>query len=235
VSRARFGDYVSRFVRLASRYEEETTGTTTIGFRSRPFVDGPAGDFGQLGSGLNFWDEGAGVRELQLNASRIQGWKTTISFRYLQEDFQSYQESCSIQGFDLVHQIWRLRHSRTMSDREAELIMRTLAEHVQSYEQVVEMLALLPPHMGGLLPLALGLFHQQEPIRDIVVEVLDVLRAYPVGYQFLQSLNPFHRFAYARLAQSREERMGRDLNKCYPAPWISRTPSNRSETSVGAG
>jgi hypothetical protein len=43
-----------------------------------------------------------------------------------------------IQGFDLAHQVWRLRHSKNMSDREVELVMRTIMEHVQTYEQVVE-------------------------------------------------------------------------------------------------
>ena len=43
-----------------------------------------------------------------------------------------------MQGFDLVHQVWRLRNAKNMSDTEAELIMRTILENVQSYEQVVE-------------------------------------------------------------------------------------------------
>jgi len=81
VIRARFIDYTSRFVRLASRYEEESTGQTTIGFSSRPFVDGTPGEFGRLGSGLNFWDENGGLRELQLNANRIEGWRRTNGYR----------------------------------------------------------------------------------------------------------------------------------------------------------
>lgn len=43
-----------------------------------------------------------------------------------------------IQGFDVVHQLWRLRHWRRMSDGETEMIFRMLAENVQSYEQVCE-------------------------------------------------------------------------------------------------
>lgn len=80
VIRARFIDYASRFVRLASRYEEEYMGQTTIGFASRPYTDGPLGDQGRLGSGLNFWDESGGLRELQLNANRIEGWRKTASY-----------------------------------------------------------------------------------------------------------------------------------------------------------
>ena len=43
-----------------------------------------------------------------------------------------------MQGFDVVHQLWRLRHAKRMSDGEAELIMRTLSENVQTYDQVTE-------------------------------------------------------------------------------------------------
>lgn len=83
--RARFMEYTQRFVRLASRYEEEMTGKTTIGYPSRVYSDGPMGEFGQLGSGLNFWDETVGIRELQMNASRIEGWRRTPSYTYCQE------------------------------------------------------------------------------------------------------------------------------------------------------
>jgi hypothetical protein len=85
VIRARFIDYTSRFVRLASRYEEESTGHTTIGFKSRPFTEGTLGELGRLGSGLNFWDESGGLRELQLNSNRIEGWRRTGGYRAYQK------------------------------------------------------------------------------------------------------------------------------------------------------
>jgi len=230
VIRARFIDYASRFVRLASRYEEENIGHTTIGFTSRSYSEGLPGELGRLGSGLNFWDESGGLRELQLNANRIEGWRRSSSYYTLQHDLKMSTHRRSRQGFDLVHQIWRLRHAKQMSNNEIELIMRTLVEHIQTYDQIVEFLAHFPTHTGGLVPLALALFHHHEPIRTIVVEILNVLRAYPIGYQFLQSLNPFQRFAYVRLAFSanREERTVVSAG-LLPPPFISRTPSNRSD------
>ena len=42
------------------------------------------------------------------------------------------------------------------------------------------MLALVPPHQGGLLPLGLGLLHPQEIIRECTVDILNELRLYPV-------------------------------------------------------
>lgn len=85
-----------------------------------------------------------------------------------------------IQGFDVYHQIVRMKTAKDMREREVELIMRSLVENVQTYEQVVELLALLPQYLGGLLPLSFGLFHQSEHIRMLTVELLTVLRAYPV-------------------------------------------------------
>ena len=43
-----------------------------------------------------------------------------------------------IQKFDVLHQLYRLRHAKKMSDGEAELIMRTLAANLQTYDQVTQ-------------------------------------------------------------------------------------------------
>lgn len=43
-----------------------------------------------------------------------------------------------MQGFDVPHQLWRLRHAKRITDGEAELIMRSIAENVQTYDQVTE-------------------------------------------------------------------------------------------------
>ncbi len=40
----------------------------------------------------------------------------------------------------------------------------------------------MPPHHQGLQPLSFGLFHQQEAIRDLTVEIMNELRSYPVIY-----------------------------------------------------
>lgn len=74
--RMRFTEYVARFVRLASRYEEVAAGTTSLGYVSAPFVDG------SLGSGIVFPDEAIAFKELTMNASRIEGWRRSKSYQY---------------------------------------------------------------------------------------------------------------------------------------------------------
>ncbi|KAF9225807.1 spindle pole body interacting protein [Gyrodon lividus] len=228
--RMRFTEYVARFVRLASRYEEVAAGSTKLGFPSAPFVDG------SLGSGVVFPDEAAAFKELAANASRIEGWRRSKSYQYSTIDFQKHQATNAIQGFDLLHQLSRLRLVKNIPDAEVELIVRTIADNVQSYEQVVELLAYMPPppHAGGLQPLGFCLFHQQESVREATVDIFNELRTHPVGVIFLQELNHFQRYAYVRQAHARESRAKECSNQLVPPPpFASRTPSNRSEVSLG--
>ncbi|KAF8993684.1 stabilization of polarity axis-domain-containing protein [Cyathus striatus] len=203
--RMRFTEYVARFVRLASRYEEEITGNTKFGYPSASFADIP-GRPPQLGSGIAFTDEATCLRELSANAHRIEAWRKTNSYQYLVTDYAKQQANNSIKGFDVLHQLFRLRYTKTLTDSEATTIIRTLADHVKTYEQVVELLAYLP-HGGGLLYLGFGLFHQREAVREATVDLFNQLRAYPVGVLFLQALNHFQRYAYVRQAHAKEKQM----------------------------
>jgi len=55
-----------------------------------------------------------------------------------------------------------------------------------------------------------------------------------VGVIFLQALNHFQRYAYVRQAHARESRMKDLSHGLVPPPHlVSRTPSNRSEVSLG--
>ncbi|GAA5830769.1 hypothetical protein JCM3770_000237, partial [Rhodotorula araucariae] len=127
VIRARFVDYVSRFVRLASRYEEDTTAATTIGFPSAQARDG------HLGSGIVFNDESVGAREVAVNAPRIEAWMKTPSYRAYQAAFRDAQlDSPFRPALDLAHQLARLRLSRTVAPSEAVLILRSLSDALRS-------------------------------------------------------------------------------------------------------
>lgn len=73
--RAKFQDYVFRFVRLAGLYEKQMYGQTQIGWGSSETP---------LGYGPVFQDEASKQRELNANASRIEGWRQSISYKYYQ-------------------------------------------------------------------------------------------------------------------------------------------------------
>lgn len=80
--RLRFTEYVFRFMRLASRYEEEVTGSTQFGYPSGLFIDGTSSRPAKLGSGIVFNDESQGFKELASNAHRIEAWRKTSSYNY---------------------------------------------------------------------------------------------------------------------------------------------------------
>lgn len=157
----RFTEYVTRFVRLASRYEEEITGTTTFGYPSATFTEIP-GRPPKLGSGIAFSDETSYLRELVANSHRIEAWRRTNSYKYLVmvrfiysnikwlpltviQDYAKYHGNTSIKGFDVLHQLFRLRYTKNMLDSEALAIMRSLADGVKAYDQVVEVRAIYLP------------------------------------------------------------------------------------------
>lgn len=79
IIRARFADYVIRFIRLTARYEQDTTGSTKIDFPSKAFKDG------HLGSGMTFSDDFVKSREMDLNRPRMEGWKKSRSYQYWKE------------------------------------------------------------------------------------------------------------------------------------------------------
>lgn len=160
--RGRFIEYVTRFVRLASRYEEETQGSTSIGYPSHFFLENAPGRPAQLGSGVIFNDEQTGMKEISGSAPRVEAWRKTNSYQYFMQvtisglsseetklkvcaqDFKKSISSNPIRGFDVVHQIFRLRHAKKMADLEVSMLMQNLADNVKTYDQVVEVSQSLP-------------------------------------------------------------------------------------------
>ncbi|CCA78058.1 hypothetical protein PIIN_01734 [Serendipita indica DSM 11827] len=228
--RARFAEYVYRFLQLASRYEEDTLRLTYVGYPCAQYTFNNRTGQSTLGSGIRFADEFTGLRELSLNAARIEGWRKSPSYEYWVQDFQKEQENNPIQGFDLEHQVVRLRNGKNVPEGEVALILETMCKSIKNYDQVVEMLVHCPPQQGGLQPIAMCLFHQQESIRNMAVDLLNVIRDYPVGFQFLQSLNQFFRYSYIRQANEQQQSWREPL----PNSNSQKTPSNHSQVSLGA-
>lgn len=78
----KFTDYVSRFIRIASRWEEDAQGSTNIGYRTMSFIpEGPSCQ-AQLGSGIVSADDQRVARELSVNAARVEAWRRTPSYKY---------------------------------------------------------------------------------------------------------------------------------------------------------
>jgi hypothetical protein len=91
VIRARFTDYAQRFVRFASRHEEDITGTTTIGYPCQYFTSGQLPMLGTLGSGVVSVDESTRARDMAVNLGRMDGWRLTPSYVLYQRVSCVYQ------------------------------------------------------------------------------------------------------------------------------------------------
>ncbi|ORE11683.1 spindle pole body interacting protein [Rhizopus microsporus var. microsporus] len=191
--RAKFQDYVFRFVRLAALYEEQVYHQTKIGFGSKDTV---------LGYGPVFIDETAKQRELAANASRIEGWRQTISYKYYQRDLATRLENSCIKNLDVYHQITKLKRLKHIPDNEIHAIYEAFLNNIVTHRQMIEFLSFLPQHQGGLAPLGVGLFHSNPLVRKQALELFRRLERSPVGTKFIQGLSRFQKIAYERQSAS---------------------------------
>ncbi|KAI9629491.1 hypothetical protein KEM48_012960 [Puccinia striiformis f. sp. tritici PST-130] len=196
IIRARMMDYVRRFIRIGSRWEEDQYGTSGIGIRTLTFrlmppvrsrsdssntttshlpppphlqnmnsnrAQSVINKIKCLGSGAVFVDdEIAYKKEIGLYSSRIEGWRETDSYQILKKKFEVGGETHF--GFDISHQISRLRMSRKMTEIEVETIYEVLVNTIETEEQIVEVLSWLPSYLGGLLPLIFQNFKSFQQI-----------------------------------------------------------------------
>ncbi|RSH89393.1 hypothetical protein EHS25_002505 [Saitozyma podzolica] len=193
--RLRFAEWLSRFTRLAADQECRHTGSTKIGFPTRPFRDGA------LGSGAVFSDDATRQKEMWANGHRIDAWRRTKGYKTFAKDFVAEVEKRRLK-YDVQHQISRLRMAKGMSAAEADAIFATFAE-IEGYEETVELLSYLPPHAGGITPIANGLFHRLPSVREDAVTILSSMQRFNVGRLAVASLNYFHRKAYLQLLERR--------------------------------
>lgn len=128
----------------------------------------------------------------------------------LGQNFRNLLEFAPLREFDLSHQLSRLRQGRQLSTSEATLIVQTLAQSVKSDSEITavrqslstsshllltlvwingrQLLAHLPSHFGGLLPLAFGLFHPSPVVRNATLELFDQIGSHPVRLSSFYSL-----------------------------------------------
>ena len=136
--RQRFVEHAQNFARIVARHEEHFYGHTSIGPTSQPFLNG------QLGSGaLPYGDRDSELRDIQLNAMRAEGWRSSHSYKLFREDEAQRLRSRSISSFDCPYQIGRLRRSKMLAPGEADMIFEAIASAVQTSPQIIEVSVLL--------------------------------------------------------------------------------------------
>lgn len=105
--RLKFRDFLTRFLKLATVYEESTFAESPLS----PDPEAADGPYLLPGHGIVFLDPFARKRELAANAARIEAWLGTESYRCAVSDraAQFARGSARVRTFDLAHQLDRLR------------------------------------------------------------------------------------------------------------------------------
>lgn len=218
IIRARFTDYVRRFVRVASRWEEDHLGSSSIAPNTKPFTI-PSSYLNtntleekieMLGSGPVFADESQVKKELSINSARIEAWRETRSYQL--HCLRRARGTSTNFGFDAYHQLSRLRVSQKISEVEVQAMHEVLVAKVQTHQEIIEILSYAPHYLGGLSPFTYGLFHSSEIIRSLAVEFIRRIESHPTGQKFFQGLNTFHKLAYQRLAHYMYKRISGSFN-----------------------
>ncbi|KAF3937249.1 hypothetical protein ABW19_dt0210386 [Dactylella cylindrospora] len=194
--RARWRDWVIRFTRMATAFEEAVYGASAlwIGHEENHVI---------RGHGYVWADEALKLRDLTANAARIEGWRGTRSYLTLvQESAQLYQAK-PIKIVDLHHQVDRLRVLRLSHD-DTERIYMVLKDYVYDYEEINQLLCVIPETQNGIFPVAFGLFHPSQKVRFAVVELLERINSHMAGRHFFNNMNRFQKLAYIRLKQEKE-------------------------------
>ncbi|KAI8072518.1 docking domain of Afi1 for Arf3 in vesicle trafficking-domain-containing protein [Gongronella butleri] len=196
--RAKFQDYVYRFVRLASQYEESVYQETKTEWPR----DQDADPTGLLGIGYVLPDEATKQRELLANAGRFEGWRQSLSYNYYQKDFVQWRQQSSLKNVDIHRQVAKLKLLRNLPEKEVLVIYEAFLNNVVTERQIIEFLSYLPQQHGGLSPLAVGLFHSSFIVRQYTVELFQRLDRNPTGRRFVQSLSRYHKMTFDRLSET---------------------------------
>ncbi|KAF9585446.1 hypothetical protein BGW38_002360 [Lunasporangiospora selenospora] len=201
--RAKFQEYVARFVQLASLYEEQVYSQTTIGLNKTNTPESAK----YLGTGLVFMDETTRSKEVSVNSSRIEGWRLTTSYKYLQEDHKAWLATRTIRCMDVKRVISLLKLARALPQQDVSVLFRGFLQNIVTDKQIIEFLSCLPLSQGGLFCVAYGLFHPIASVRSDTVAFLNRLNQHPTGRVYIKSLNRFERNTYERLARELTQQM----------------------------
>lgn len=230
--RAKFRLWVTKFIRLASAFEEMVYGASALSIHFPPAssptvsvhspltpLDSPMSDPAVTGHGYVWPTNDAKIRELAANATRIEGWRSTRSYYNFVQDFAILYTLRPVQDLDLQHLHDRLTKLRLGSDTSAAIYM-AICNRIQTYEQVNQLLGVLVNASlssgsstamgsmggGGLFYLALGLFHPKLEVREAIAELMSKIRAHEAGRHFWNKLGRFEKAAWERVVVVRQAR-----------------------------
>ncbi|CAK7217801.1 hypothetical protein SCUCBS95973_003267 [Sporothrix curviconia] len=254
VIRAKWRDWVVKFTRIASAFEESVYGASVLnmGGGGNDFdspispttstmtpttMSPPTAVSAANGHGYVWTDDNAKQRELAGNATRVEGWRNSRSYLSFIKDVAQLYTIRPLKGLDLHHMHDRLRTQR-LTPAQSRDIFLTFSRTVHSYDEICLLLSVAPEAHGGLFYVALGLFHKDRDVRTKTAELLERLAEHEAGQHWWRGLSRFEKLAFVRIRREVEAEMRSKLERegfLQPAPVLTAALAGTGTTGPSGG
>lgn len=192
--RSRCREYIKRFVRIATNYEEFKYGSTQLW----PSSAEPEYDV-IPGYGYCWASDAQRALDFSCYAPVIAGWRESRSYRYYAKDQRHSWVHRPKKVIDFEYHLDRLR-TQHLSSEEAGFIYLAFSDNVLDGEDVTRFLASLGSK--SLYFLGYGLFHPDPTVRTAVVRLLYLIQNHIAGHHFFDSLSVAYKTTYNRILPS---------------------------------
>lgn len=193
--RDRSREYIKRFVRIATSYEQFKYGATQLwaGPSDAP-AHIPIGEYG-----YTWVSETQQTFDFQCYAPVIEGWRKTRSYRYYIADQRRVWPRAPKRVIDYEYLLDKLRFQKLTGDESAQ-IYKMLGEHVKEDGDVLRLLT--ASSVNNLFYISLGMFHSSALVRAAAVRVLARIEKHAAGRHFYAAMSGFQKMAYTRMRAS---------------------------------
>ncbi|KAH3756862.1 methionyl-tRNA synthetase [Pelomyxa schiedti] len=136
------------------------------------------------------------IRTEKMNELRAAPCRSSAAFQLYRKEKDSPMGKSLPASNEIQKNLRKLRVCKNISCHEIEAMYQCFLDNIKTEEQLEEFLSYLPESEGGLSPVAVGLFHQSEPVRCATVQLFQRLDAIKTGNSFVKELNLFYSMAY---------------------------------------
>lgn len=191
--RARCRDYIKRFIRIATNYEEFKYGRTNLW----PSITDPDYDV-VPGYGYTWSSEVQKMADFNCYAPVIEGWRTSRSYQCYLDDRAVLWPKSPKSVFDFDYYLDKLRYQK-MSVEESAHIYTAISDHVRDDSDTMWLLT--ASSINKLFYIAYGLFHKHPQVRISTARLIHRIATHTAGRHFYESMSEFQKMAYRRIYQ----------------------------------
>lgn len=191
--RKRCHNYIKRFIRISTNYEEFKYGTTNLW----PSPTDPNYEV-VPGYGYTWISDAQRIFDFNCYSPVIEGWRMSRSYQYYIEEQKHIWPKVPKSVFDFDYYLDKLRYHKLTYDESAS-IYTGLAEHIQDDQDIMQLLS--ASSVNNLFYIALGLFHKSTQVRYATARLIHKLELHTVGRHFYESMSDFQKLAYKRIYQ----------------------------------